>query len=192
MVGTSEDELLYQQQALRVAGIRLPWLLINLVGLVVTGLLLERFQVTFKEALFLLTFVPVIMGMGGNSGSQTSTITVRGLATGRIGGSSGGIGQFLWNQAKVGALLGLVTGLLAGVLALLFQSNLFYALVVGGALFLAILLASVNGAVIPLLFQRFGIDPAVAAGPLVTTSNDITGILIYFGLAALLIDLIVR
>jgi magnesium transporter len=188
MVGTSEDELLYQERSLRVVGIRLPWLLINLVGLVITGLLLERFQVSFKEALFLLTFVPVIMGMGGNSGSQTSTITVRGLATGRIGRGVSGLGSFLWNQIKVGAILGLVTALLVGVFALILESNLYYSVVVGGSLFLAILLASINGAVIPLVFDKLGIDPAVAAGPLVTTSNDITGILIYFGFASLLIE----
>ena len=66
-----------------------------------------------------------------------------------------------------------------------------YSLVVGGSLFLAIVLASVNGALVPLLFEKLGIDPAVAAGPLVTTSMDITGIIIYFGLASLLIDLLV-
>lgn len=192
MVGTSDDELLYQERSLRVAGIRLPWLLLNLVGLIVTGLLLERFQVTFKEALFLLAFVPVIMGMGGNSGSQTSTIAVRGLATGRLGSGQGTIAPFLWHQLKVGAILGVATGVLVAVVALALRSNAYYALVVGAALFFAILLASINGAVIPLVFKRLGIDPAVAAGPLVTTSNDITGILIYFGLAALLIDYVIR
>jgi magnesium transporter len=79
-----------QERSLRVARIRLPWLLINLVGLVIGGVLLERFQVSFKEALFLLAFAPVVMGMGGNSGSQTATVTVRGLATGRIGRGEGG------------------------------------------------------------------------------------------------------
>ena len=70
--------------------------------------------------------------------------------------------------------------------------SIYYAAVVGCALFLAIVVASLNGTAVPILFERFGIDPAVAAGPLVTTSNDITGILIYFGLASLLIDLLVR
>lgn len=190
MVGTSEDELLFQSRSLKVAAIRFPWLLINMVGLFVTGLLLEHFQVSYKEALFLLTFVPVIMGMGGNSGSQTSTIAVRGLATGRIGRGSE-VRSFLWQQARVGAALGLAMGLIVAVAAMFLEQNPYYALVVGGSLFLAILLASLNGAVIPVLFERFGVDPAVAAGPLVTTSNDITGILIYFGLAAVMIEYLV-
>jgi magnesium transporter len=192
IAGTSEDELLYEARSLKVASIRLPWLLVNLVGGLVTGLLLEHFQVTFQEALFLLAFVPVIMGMGGNSGTQTSTITVRGLATGRLDLQPSRVWRYLWRQVKVGVILGLATGAVAGVVALLLQKNPWYALVVGGAMLLAILVASLNGVMIPLLFERLGIDPAVAAGPLVTTSNDITGILIYFGLASLLIDLLVR
>jgi magnesium transporter len=192
IAGTSEDELLYEGHSLKVAGIRLPWLLVNLVGGLLTGLLLEHFQVTFQEALFLLAFVPVIMGMGGNSGTQTSTITVRGLATGRLNLERGNVGRYLWRQMKVGVLLGIATGLVAGTVALLLQHNPYYALVVSGSMICAILVASFNGVLIPLLFERLGIDPAVAAGPLVTTSNDITGILIYFGLASLLITFLVR
>jgi magnesium transporter len=192
MVGTSDNELLYQERSFRVAGIRLPWLLVNLAGLVVTGLLLRRFQVSLKEALFLLTFVPVIMGMGGNIGSQTATITVRGLATGRIGRDRGRLRRFLWQQTKVGEVLGVACALLVAVGAFVLEQNLYYALVVGVSLFLAIVVASVNGALVPLVFERLGVDPAIASGPLVTTSNDITGILIYFGLASLLIELLVR
>jgi magnesium transporter len=192
MVGTSEEEITYEQRSFRVARIRFPWLALNMVGGLLTGVLLERFQVRLSEALFLLTFVPVVMGMGGNIGSQTATLTVRGLATGRIGGGEGWLAPFLWRQVKIGAVLGLTFALLVGLGALLLQKNPWYAVVVGGAMFVAMLLASCNGAVIPLVFERLGIDPAVAAGPLVTTSNDITGILIYFGFASLLIGQLVR
>lgn len=192
MVGTSDDELVYQERSLRVAGIRLPWLLVNMVGLLLTGLLLEAFQVSFKEALFLLTFVPVIMGMGGNSGAQTSTITVRGLATGRIALGSGRIRHFLFQQFKIGVLLGLTIGLVVAAVAMLLEANVYYAVVVGSSLFCALVLACLIGASIPLVFERLGVDPAVAAGPLVTTSSDITGILVYFGLAGLLIDRLIR
>ncbi|HEX2253012.1 MAG TPA: magnesium transporter [Thermoanaerobaculia bacterium] len=191
MVGTTEEEIANPERSLRVAGIRLPWLLINMVGLVISGLLLERFSVTFQEALFLLTFVPVIMGMGGNSGSQTSTITVRGLATGRLVPGQGRVGRFLWQQLKVGLVLGLALGLVVGVIAVLLEQNPAYAAVVGVSLFFAILTASLSGTLIPLAAQRLGIDPAIAAGPLVTTSNDIVGLLIYFGFAALLIRTLV-
>jgi len=187
MAGTSDEEILYQERSFKVASIRLPWLLVNLVGGLTTGLLLKHFQVRLSEALFLLTFVPVIMGMGGNVGTQTSTITVRGLATGRLGKGEGSVRRFLWRQLKVGVLLGISCALVVAVAAGVLQQDMLYSAVVGGAMMTALIIASVNGALIPLLFERLGIDPAIAAGPLVTTSNDITGILIYFSLASTMI-----
>ncbi len=193
MVGTSDAELVHPDRSFKVAGIRLPWLLVNLAGLVAAGLLIKLFEPTLKEALFLVFFMPVVMGMGGNIGSQTSTIAVRGLATGSILMGQGKVGQFLWRQTKVGAILALACATIVCLGSLFLEGgNLAYAAVVGTSLFLAILLASVNGAMIPLIFQRLGIDPAVASGPLVTTSNDITGILIYFGLASALIEVLVH
>jgi magnesium transporter len=192
MAGTSDEEILYQERSVKVASIRLPWLLVNLVGGVATGVLLEHFQVRLSEALFLLTFVPVIMGMGGNVGTQTSTIAVRGLATGRIGQGAGSVRRFLWRQLKVGVLLGVTCALVVAGAATVLQQNPLYSLVVGTAMVAALVIASMSGAMIPLLFEKLGIDPAVASGPLVTTANDITGILIYFGLATALIDTLVR
>ena len=192
MVGTTDDELVYQDRSFRVAGFRLPWLLVNMVGLLLAGMLIEHFQVTLKEAVFLLTFVPVIMGMGGNIGSQTATIAVRGLATGRVNLAESSVRTFLWQQLKVGAILAVACSVVVAIGAWLLERHLAYAGVVGTSMFLAVVLASVNGAIVPVVFDRLGIDPAVAAGPLVTTANDITGIFIYFGLASFFIDLLVR
>jgi magnesium transporter len=204
MVGTSEDEIVYQDRSLRVFAIRFPWLLINLVGLVMAGWLIDWFEIRLEEALFLFPFVPVIMGMGGNIASQTSTIAVRGLATGRITLQPGRVRGFLWQQAKVGSIIGLACASLTAAGAYLLPAwgimslgsgevdLVNYAAVVGVSLFFAILLASINGAMIPMIFERLGIDPAVASGPLVTTSNDITGIIIYFSLAAWLIEHLLR
>lgn len=192
MVGTSDDELLYQEQPLQVARIRLPWLMVNLTGLIISGLLLKHFQVTLREALFLLTFVPVVMGMGGNIGSQTSTIAARALASGRLGKGPGGLRHFLSQQVLVGAILGLAVALVVAVVAWFLESNPYYALVAGGAVFLTIVVAASNGVLVPIAFRRLGIDPALSTGPLVTTINDLTGIVIFFGLASLLIDFLVR
>ena len=192
MVGTSDDELVYEDRSFKVAGFRLPWLLVNLVGLIGAGMLLKYFEVTLQEALVLVFFLPVVMGMGGNVGSQTSTITVRGLATGRIGHGRLELRKYLWQQFKVGLILSLCCSTVVALGALVLEKNPSYALVVGSALMLVIVLAALNGACVPLLFQKLGIDPAVASGPLVTTSNDITGILIYFGIAYLLIDLLIH
>ncbi len=203
MVGSSNDELIYEGRSLRVARIRLPWLLVNFVGLFLGGLLIERSEgllvdhlgISTREAFFLLMFVPIIMGMGGNAGSQTSTIAVRGLATGRLVGPQGRARQFLMQQAQVGAMLGSIFALLAGTLAVVLmpvlvpeRAHVTYGVVVAVALFSAVFLASLNGAMVPLLFERLGIDPAVASGPMVTTSCDIIGLLVYFMTAAFLIQ----
>ncbi len=185
MVGTTDDELVYQDRSFRVAGIRLPWLVVNLVGLVAAGWLLSGYADTLGQGLYvtLYAFVPAIMGMGGNIGSQTSTIAVRGLATGRVSLARGQTRTFLWQQLKVGVILGLSCAALVGGVAFFWKASPFHGVVVGTSMCLAILLASLTGALIPVAFERLGIDPAVAAGPLVTTLNDITGILIYFSLA---------
>ncbi len=105
MAGTSNDELVYEERAFKVAGIRLPWLLFNLVGLLLAGLATQQFEERFNLSV-LIGAIPVIMGMAGNIGSQTSTIAVRGLATGRLGLGEGRVRTFVVHQLKVGLVLG--------------------------------------------------------------------------------------
>ncbi|MEM7354929.1 MAG: magnesium transporter [Acidobacteriota bacterium] len=187
MAGTSEDEIVYQDRSLRVAGIRLPWIIFNLVGLLAAGYVMTRFEETFSNVklALLIGFVPVIMGMAGNIGSQTSTIAVRGLATGRLSLGQGHVRHFLWQQVKVGALLGIICSVVVALVALTYGGEPLISLAVGSSLFLSVQLASFNGVLIPVLFERLGIDPAVASGPLVTTANDVLGVIVYFALASL-------
>ena len=140
MAGTSEEELVYQDRSFKVAGIRLPWILFNLVGLLGAGLLVQRFESTFEIAM-LIAFIPVIMGMAGNIGSQTSTIAVRGLATGRFGDARSQIQRFLWQQVKVGALIGLTCSVIVALAALAFDRTPLIALAAGSSLFLTVQVA---------------------------------------------------
>ncbi len=191
MAGTSESEIVYQDRSFKVAGIRLPWLLFNLGGGLVAGYFTTRFQETFNMAV-MVGFVPVIMGMAGNIGSQTTTISVRGLATGRVVPGQGRIRHYLWQQLKVGLLLGIICSTIVALAALAYGKNPAIAIVIGLSLFVAVQLASFNGVMIPALFQRLDFDPAVASGPLVTTANDVFGILVYFGLASVLLDVLAK
>ncbi len=189
MAGTSDDELVYEDRSLKVAGIRLPWILFNLVGLLAAGMVVNRFESTFHTAL-LIGFIPVIMGMAGNIGSQTSTIAVRGLATGRLKIVPGQLKRFTWQQMKVGAILGVTCSVLVGIFAFIQTMHPAIPVAVAVSLFLTVQIASLNGVMVPVLFQRLGFDPAVASGPLVTTSNDVLGILIYFSMTALFFRLL--
>ena len=190
MAGTHEDELVYGDKVWKISRLRLPWLITNLFGGLLTGYLLWLFKVALHDAIVLVTFVPVITGMGGNVGIQSSTITVRGLATGVVDLHS--IGRTIFKEVRVGLLMALVCGLTIGVIADLWHGNPALGLAVGLAMAMAIVVASVMGTLVPIIFERLDVDPAIASGPFVTTANDITGILIYLSISTLFLKYIVR
>lgn len=180
MVGTDDEEL-SKKSILNVSKLRLPWLLTSLVGGIVAAIIMKRFNVTLENVIALAFFVPVIMGMGGNIGMQSSTIVVRGLATGRI--DLGHVWGVLFREIRTGALMGLICGTVVGIVAHIFQGKVMLGVVVASSMFIAITVAAAVGALMPILLKSLKIDPAIASGPFVTTANDITGLLIYFSLA---------
>jgi magnesium transporter len=183
MAGANEEELLYGYKAFKIARLRLPWLVTNLFGGVITGYLMWRFKATLAEVIALITFIPVITGMGGNVGGQSATIVVRGFATGRIDMST--LRQVFYRELRVGMIMGGVCGLTIGVVAFGWHHNPYLGLVVGMAMATAMTVAATMGVLATSFFKRIGIDPAIASSPFVQTANDITGLLIYFGTATL-------
>jgi magnesium transporter len=181
MAGANEEELMYGNQSFKIARSRLPWLLSTLVGGVVTGSLMWYFRMTLEQVVALITFIPVITGMGGNVGGQTSTIVVRGFATGRIDFSI--IKQVFFKEMRVGLIMGTVCGLVIASIAMIWHHNIYLGLVVGIAMAVAISVAACMGVLATSFFKRIGVDPAIASSPFVQTVNDITGILIYFSTA---------
>lgn len=183
MVGTDATEMVYADNIWLIAKIRLPWLLTNLLGGIATGYLMWLFKATLHQVLALVTFVPVITGMGGNVGTQSSSITVRGLATGRI--TLENVRRSIWREAKIGITMGIICGLVVGLIALAWHHEAMIGLVVAIAMSASMTIAAAMGALVPTIFQRLKIDPAIASGPFVTTSNDIIGILVYMGTATI-------
>ena len=188
MAGTSEEELLYGLRSLKIARLRLPWLITSLFGGVVTGYLMWLFKATLEQIIALVTFVPVITGMGGNVGGQSSTIVVRGFATGRIDFST--LRQVFLKEVRVGLVMGAVCGVVVGLVATLWHGNAYLGMVVGLAMITAMTAAAGMGVLAPSFFKKIGIDPAIASSPFVQTANDISGILIYFGTATLFLTLL--
>ncbi len=165
---------------------RLPWLMVNVGGGIAGAWVLSMFTDTLQSALMLAAFIPISMALGGSLGLQSSTIMVRGLATGSI--EMGDVRRVFLREVKVGALIGLVCGLLVGGVALLWH-DAWLGGVVGASLFIASCVAVVTGTLTPVLFERMKIDPAVSSGPLVTMVNDLTGLVIYLGLASAMLAL---
>jgi magnesium transporter len=136
-------------------------------------------------------FVPIIMAMGGNTGIQSSTLIIRGLAVGSL--NERDISKLLIRELAAGALMGVICGTLIGIWSsFMVGANsqipaIYLAFTVGTSLFVAMMFAAVFGAFAPLLLNRFKVDPAVASGPFVTASNDILALLIYYGVTVGLI-----
>jgi magnesium transporter len=160
---------------------RLPWLVLALLGGFITVRVLGLFEGAMAEHGKLFFFTPLIAAMAGNVGVQSSAIIVQGLANNTLSGST-------FNRLIKEISLSLLNGVLLATILFFgghFLLNLTFieALIVSGALISVIIIASLIGTFVPLLLDKFGIDPALATGPFITTSNDICGILIYFTIA---------
>ena len=196
LAGTSEEELT-NTSPLQACRARLPWLLITLGTGFITSTILKYFMNEFKEVIALVFFVPVVMAMGGNTGIQSSTLVIRGLALNSF--NSGDLFKRLLREIAAGAMMGLACGLVVGLWAEYLIatgeaasanfSAIYLAMTVGLAMVGAMTFAAMFGAMVPILFDRFKIDPAVASGPFVTSSNDIFALLIYYGVSALLLSM---
>ncbi len=190
MAGVGE-EYVETQTIIKGTRIRLPWLFASCLGGVAAFYIIGGFEDTLIQFAGLAAFIPVIMGMGGNIGTQSSTIVVRGIATGRVDVSD--FSKVVTKELAVGVILGIIYGLLIGVVAkLTFASEPFswaIAVAVGLAILSSMSVAALVGSTVPLIFQRLNIDPAVATGPFVTTSIDIVSVYFYFMIARFLLGL---
>jgi magnesium transporter len=183
--GPQEIELVYTNQPFKIATVRLPWLLATLAGLTVPAFLVWAFQVSFPEMLTLIPFIPVIGAMGGNVGSQSATIVVRGFATGRVDFQN--LGRFLLQELIISTLMGIACGAVSGLVAILWHGDPALSITVTVSMMAAIVASALMGVVVPYLFRLVNIDPAIAAGPLVTTIDDIIAIGIYYLVALLFV-----
>ncbi|GIT32236.1 MAG: hypothetical protein Ct9H300mP2_3150 [Candidatus Neomarinimicrobiota bacterium] len=164
MAGAGKDREILLKSSWENARARLPWLFASWIGGIIAASLIGVFEHMLESIIVLAAFIPVIMGMGGNIGTQSSTIIVRGIATGRV--DVGGELKLILKEMRVGLILGVLYGLLLGVFAnFSFEdapSNL--GIVVGLSICTSMLLAATIGTVTPLILRKMDIDPAVATG----------------------------
>ena len=186
MAGAGE-EFVETKSILKSTRIRLPWLFASCLGGIFAFLIIGEFESSLNKIAALAAFIPVIMGMGGNIGTQSSTIVVRGLATGRINVRE--IWPVVFKELSIGLILGLVYGLLLGSVAQFKYSLEALALSVALAVICSMSIAALVGSLVPMGFARINIDPAVATGPLVTTSIDIISVFFYFLIATTLLGI---
>ena len=190
MAGVGEDYI-ETQTVLRGTRIRLPWLFTSFLGGLGAFFIIGNFEVSLEKYAYLAAFIPVIMGMGGNIGTQSSTIVVRGIATGKI--DTGDLVSVVGKELAIGVILGVIYGIFIGVVAKVRFNHdplaLQLAFSVGLAVFTSMSVAALVGSLVPMLFEKVNIDPAVATGPFVTTSVDIVSVYCYFMIATVLLGI---
>jgi magnesium transporter len=183
MAGAGKDREILLKSSWENARARLPWLFASWIGGIVAASIIGTFEHMLESIIALAAFIPVIIGMGGNIGTQSSTIIVRGIATGRI--EIGSELKVMWKEVRVGIILGVLYGLLLGAFAKFrfIDADPMLGVVVGLSIACSMLLAVAVGTFVPMFLRKVDIDPAIASGPFVTTSIDILGVLFYFVIA---------
>ena len=184
MAGTGDEYL--SRSIFRRARMRFPWLLAAFVGEGIGIQFLHFFNGTIEQIVALANFLPIILAMGGNIGSTSVTIVVRGLATGRLNVKE--LGKVILKELGVALILGGLYGvLLLAMVYFQFGDISYLGFVVGSSLLVSMVMAAAVGTLMPIILHLSGVDPAVATGPFVTSTIDSLGILVYLGMATLVL-----
>lgn len=188
-LGGSEplDQPYFSVSLLQVFRKRVGWLLLLFVGATLTGSVTRLYEAQIAAAIALTYFTPMIIGTGGNAGSQTVATIIRAITLGEVRLST--LWRAVSREVGVAVLLGLVMGTLGFVRAILWDTGFEVALVVALTLPIVVIWACITATVVPIVADRLHIDPAVISGPMITTIVDATGLLIYFRLAIYILDL---
>jgi magnesium transporter len=180
--GLSEDQDIFAPVA-RSSRRRGIWLGVNLVTAFIASWVIGLFEQTIQQVVALAVLMPIVASMGGNAGTQTLTLVVRGLAVGTI--SESNARRLLSRELMIGAVNGLVWSLVVAAVAVWWYGNLMIGALIAAAMVINLGFAALSGVGIPFLVRRFGVDPALASGVILTTVTDVVGFFAFLGLATL-------
>ena len=179
MAGLGEDDLF--ASVLSSTRRRAVWLGISLISVFLAAWVIGRFEATIEELVALAILMPIVAGMGGIAGSQALTISVRGLALGQI--SRQNARSLILKEFAVGLVNGVLWATVVGIVATLWFSNKGLGVIIGLAMIINLICAALAGSMIPLILKKFGVDPAIAGGVILTTVTDVVGFMTFLGLA---------
>ena len=168
---------------------RLPWLLVNLVTAILASAIVGLFEGTIQQVVSLATFMPIVAGMGGNAGTQTLTVMVRGLALGDLDYKH--TKKILFKEIAIGMITGVVIGCIIAILGYIWEGKILFGLVIGIAMILNMVVATVSGFTVPLVLRKMNVDPALASSVFVTTFTDVLGFFFFLGLATMFIHYLI-
>lgn len=180
--GLSEEEDIFAPVA-RSSRRRAVWLGVNLITAVIASLVIGLFEHTIEKVVALAVLMPIVASMGGNAGTQTLTLVVRGLALGTI--SQSNARRVLVKELLIGVVNGLLWAIVVAVVAIAWYHNYLIGLLIAMAMVINLVFAALSGVAIPLLVRRLGVDPALASGVILTTVTDTVGFFAFLGLATI-------
>ena len=181
MAGLGEDDMF--GPVIASARRRAIWLGINLLTALLASWVIGRFEDTIQQLVALAVLMPVVASMGGIAGSQTLTLSIRGLALGHLNKSNAR--SLLLKEVAIGIMNGLLWACVVSVIAIIWFKDIALGVIIGTAMVINLIVAALSGAVIPVTLKQLGIDPAIAGGVVLTTVTDVVGFMTFLGLAAL-------
>ncbi|MEM8775802.1 MAG: magnesium transporter [Pseudomonadota bacterium] len=184
LAGVSEEGSL-SDRVIDTTKRRFPWLAVNLVTAILASLVIAQFEAAITQIVALAVLMPIIASMGGNAGTQSLTVAVRAIATKDLTGSN--VWRFIRREVLVGLVNGVIFAVVMGIVGVLWFGGPELGYVIGAAMVINLAVAGFAGTVIPVLLERFGIDPALASGAFVTTVTDVIGFFAFLGLAVLVL-----
>lgn len=182
------DEEYLKESVFSLAKHRIVWLLVLMISATATGTIIRRYEEVLQSVVILAAFIPMLMDTGGNAGSQSSTLIIRGIALGEIQLSD--IGKILWKEFRVSLIVG-ITLAVVNFLRIYYidKAGLTISLVVCASLLFTVIIAKVVGGILPILAKAFKLDPAIMASPLITTIVDACALIVYFALSTHFLNL---
>ena len=175
------DKSYFQTSVFEHAKHRIVWLLVLMFSATVTGSIITKYENAFQTVPLLVSFIPMLMDTGGNCGSQSSTLIIRGIALDEIRFKE--IFKVMFKEFRIALLVGSILALANGIRIFLMYQDVNIAFVVALSLIVTVILSKLIGCILPLLANRVGLDPAIMASPLITTIVDTCSILVYFNVA---------
>lgn len=182
------DELYLKTGVFKLAKHRVVWLLVLMISATLTGNIIKKYEDVLQTIVILASFIPMLMDTGGNAGSQSSSLIIRGLALGEIGIKDAF--KVLWKEFRVSIVVGLTLAF-ANFLRIFYLEKVDFAIAITVCVttLLTVVLAKVVGGLLPIGAKMLKVDPAIMAGPLITTIVDTFALIIYFSIATLLLGL---
>ena len=182
---TPSEESYFKTTAFKHAKNRMLWLLLLMISSTVTGAIITEYETAFAALPILVSFIPMIMGTGGNCGSQASTLIIRGLATDEVRLKD--IGKVVWKEFRISILVGIILAIVNGIRIMIQYQDFNLCIIVGITLIITAMMSKLIGGMLPIIAKKLKLDPAIMAAPIITTIVDCCSVYAFFNIAMLFI-----